>query len=126
MFATLQTLVESTSARFDLKADAEQGRKLEAITTHLTRALDEKLGVTAAEKLLEHKADVDGRVDRSAQCTELVTAFHEDLQMEFRRLEQFREFIMQRCLDTHQFNEIVRDAFIREANEVGRGTIPCA
>lgn len=55
--AGLKTMEESSNARFELKADARSARDLEDVVKRLGRAVDEKLGVQQAEKMLEHKAD---------------------------------------------------------------------
>ena len=55
--AGLQALVEGTEARFELKANADDTRRIEAELGVLKKAVGEKLGVGAAQKLFEHKAD---------------------------------------------------------------------
>jgi hypothetical protein len=57
--AGLQALVEGTKARLEKKADVVASRRTESELRQLTKAVDEKLGAHAAEKLLEHKADAE-------------------------------------------------------------------
>ena len=56
--AQMRALSEETSARLEASASAERMKRLEGEVRELGQVLAEKVGVSSAEKMLAHKADV--------------------------------------------------------------------